>query len=538
MSKLKSTVLSLFLAFILVIGHWQAAYADLAAVGPVDPLKGFPSWYQDINGLQLEICLNPSFCLPDPPDPANPFDAITGFGAEAFWWGADATVALPDGGSALLVLAVEAAYFAEVATPLDPLNPLNQGQNAFGRVRVRLVGITTPGTYRIVYPYGTMEAAEFAQLVVTAADVAAGPFTTANIGEDFGALGALGPAEDFSTVLQSRIGGRTGTRDAGVGVVGPFLTAADGSTITDPVTGEVFIGNPLLAPVAVTGSPFGTNFFQVELDGVVIASTNLFDLQGKVFAPAPPVGGAATLTRNAAGAGTVDVIISAFGAAAVTVSGAAGGPALTGEPVTMNPVAGQAGFFSAAIPFTAATPLPANVVITVDAAAQPAVPLTDAVTITSAIYNAATTTLTVAANSSDLLAPEPTLTVTNSATAAILGTINPATGTMTVSGLAAAPANVTVTSTGGGSDAVPVTPAPAAPVTPDTPAIGASDAGGGGGGGCFIATAAFGSPLEGLVQILQNFVEGSLAEKLPIIIVLIIAGTWLVLSYTRLKRLP
>ena len=209
------------MAALLLIASGGQARADLAVMGPQNPVTGFPLYYQDVDGLSLEICTTLGFCAPDPADPANPFDALTGFGAEAFWWSGGATVTLPDGGTASLVLAVEAAYadLSGVATPIDTtITPQNQTQHAFGRVRVKLLNVTTPGDYSITYPYGTLTSAEFPDLVVTPADVTDSQsglpvqFTTANIGEDWGPEGLTGPAEDFSIVLGSRIGGRIGPR--------------------------------------------------------------------------------------------------------------------------------------------------------------------------------------------------------------------------------------------------------------------------------------------------------------------------------------
>jgi hypothetical protein len=515
----KSILLSILLAVFMAVGLSQPARADLAFVGPPNPATGFPLWYEDVNGLRLSLCTDLAFCIPDPPNAANPFDAVTGFGAEAFWWDATASVALPDGGTALLVLGVEAAYFSEVATALDPANN-NFGQNAFGRIRVRLINVSTPGTYSFIYPYGILSAAEMG-FVVTADDVAGGPFTTKNNGEDWGALGPLGPAENFAIVLGSRIGGRDGARAGGTGIIGAFLTPAPPElpSVTDPATGNVYLRNPATSPlgVQVIGSPFGTNFFAVELNGTEIARTDLFDLHGQLFAATPPKQTSATFTRNAAGVGTVDVLgVSIIGAGTVDVASDDAANPLPGEPVPMVENVATADWtvsiaINANAPVEPVDPqtdvdLPNNVVITIDRLvidppppAPITVPLTDRIVTGAAAFSEVNGTLTVSATSSNLFAPAPVLTVTNTATAAVLGTIDPVAGTLVVAGFTVntVPRTVTVTSSpaagavdpAGGTRELAVSGIPA-PVPPPADGGGGGFApaagGGGGGGGCFI----------------------------------------------------
>jgi hypothetical protein len=40
------------------------AHANLTSVGPVDPSTGFPHFYGDPDGTQLELCVNQPNCLP------------------------------------------------------------------------------------------------------------------------------------------------------------------------------------------------------------------------------------------------------------------------------------------------------------------------------------------------------------------------------------------------------------------------------------------------------------------------------------------
>jgi hypothetical protein len=104
-------------------------------VGPIDATTGFPSYVADNAGTRLDLCLDSPFCLGTkaeltPPD------------GEAFWWNSEATMPT-SGGSALMVLAVEAAYGGGAGT-----------ESAFSRVRFR-IDLAKGGTYTVRYPYGS-----------------------------------------------------------------------------------------------------------------------------------------------------------------------------------------------------------------------------------------------------------------------------------------------------------------------------------------------------------------------------------------------
>ncbi len=107
---MKKSKLGLAVAMLLS-GLGQAAYAACPAdgatpflAGPIDPTdpadpnyNGFASYLQDSQGLALALCLDPNFCFFDPPIANNPFSVQIGFGAEAFWWLSEATVATARG---------------------------------------------------------------------------------------------------------------------------------------------------------------------------------------------------------------------------------------------------------------------------------------------------------------------------------------------------------------------------------------------------------------------------------------------------------
>src|SRR5262249_46123362 len=53
----------------------QSCAVPLAKFGPIDPVHGFPQYYQDSNALALEPCFSivcdPAFSLPNPSQPLS-----------------------------------------------------------------------------------------------------------------------------------------------------------------------------------------------------------------------------------------------------------------------------------------------------------------------------------------------------------------------------------------------------------------------------------------------------------------------------------
>jgi len=240
-----------------------AGAQGLAAVGPTHAEHGFPEWYQDNNGLQLDLCLtDPVLCLLDGPvsllSPGAPFPDNYGgtFPAEAFWNACEASMPTNNGGNALLVIALEAAFGNEV--------PEAGQQVAFARVRIRVDNLIAGQTYSVTTPVGPFS------FVAQNAGVRGINFT-----DDVGLLpgsftGALG------------------------GALGPFLQWDSGLPILD-AQGREYLGNPAIEHT-ITGSPFGTNFFRIDGPsvggpGVNRIETNLFaviGLKSVVVEPPPP----------------------------------------------------------------------------------------------------------------------------------------------------------------------------------------------------------------------------------------------------------
>ena len=80
----------------------QSCAVPLAGFGPVDPLNGFPKYYQDSTGLPLALCLSavcqPLFALPDP---TQPLSFPGNFPDEIFYFRAIAKMTTPTGGTAV-----------------------------------------------------------------------------------------------------------------------------------------------------------------------------------------------------------------------------------------------------------------------------------------------------------------------------------------------------------------------------------------------------------------------------------------------------
>lgn len=240
------------LAAVLATAPAQAVLVDF---GPTDvpspPGHGFPLWYLAGDGMGLELCLNETAVnanFPNNPlcllarnelaDPAAPVSFPDNFWPEAFWTRVDADMptAFTGGGgggggngSALLVTALEGAFFDGVPAT---------GENvSFARIRIRIDNPVAGATLRVTHPFGSLRFE----------GVPAG-LRAVNFTSDFG-IPAVVPPPNYNGALG--------------GAIGPFLrwTAPDFPVLDQ--NGIAYIGDPNI-PHAMTGSPFGTNFFRVE----------------------------------------------------------------------------------------------------------------------------------------------------------------------------------------------------------------------------------------------------------------------------------
>jgi len=435
------------LAFVFVVAmmglSMPSANASLAGKGLISPVNHFPTWFSDSEGTTLQLCLDgdgaTGMCFFDPVIPGNATSVATGFGAEAFWWSADAALNLAGGGRANLVLALEAAYGAGDPAPND--------QFAFGRVRIR-VDIPVDGEYKIWHPF--LNEADGCQPEIYNATAGT---RAINVTRD------TGGAAPFETMLS--------------GEVGPFL-------IWDPAIAPVapagYVGDPNI-PHEVIGGHCGINYFRIEgpvgvdLDGSGqnFIETNLFSVQGKIYDQAnvppgiEPVRATyfrATNATNGRTTARINTWVKAPTEATVELSGIP-------QPNQNGPMVfdGDSTFYKrATLNFNFGLSVPEQVTVTATSAGGletvQAVNVVDQVTITQATW--APGVITVVALTSDKIRstaggtiPELTLHIGSETFPMLPVASVPGRYEVTVSEAGAflvPPARVTVTSSRGGSD--------------------------------------------------------------------------------------
>lgn len=424
---------------VLLVGlSIQPVKSALTAKGILHPVNHFPTWFSDANGVSLQLCLDgdgvTGMCSFDPVIPGNTVSETTGFGAEAFWWMASASLDLGGGGQALLVLALEAAYGQGDPAPND--------QFAFGRVRIR-VDAPADGEYKIWHPY--LNEANGCQPEIYTATAG---IRSINVTRD---TGGVAP---FDTIL--------------TGEVGPFLTWD--SAISAAPAG--YVGDPNI-PHAIVGGHCGINYFRIEgpvgvnLDGSGnnFVQTDLFSVMGKIFDEATvqpgiePVRTTYFRTTNTAGTTTARIntwvkapIHATVALSEVPQANQNGDMTFDGESTFFRRATLNAAFSTLIPPQLMVTATNANGLSTT----QP-VNVVDHVTIQSAVWTKSTQTLKVVALSSDkiavILGGVPDLTLRIGANAYPM-TQSGAAGRyeLTLTGIAVPPARVTVTSSKGGAD--------------------------------------------------------------------------------------
>ena len=281
--KKKAKLLILVLALTLALA--PAAMAQFVAHGSLDPViaaNGFPTSVTDVNGVSLDLPIPPygdgikaPTLIFDPVIPLNTLSAATGFGAEAFFYLAESTVDLANGGKALLVLGIEAAYGAGEPDPTTPPD-----QFLFARVRVRF-DAAVAGTYTVTHPWGVET------LEVTAADVGS-RFSYTN---DWGGFAPIPTAttpvpSSFERILYSPKQWR-------------FLIADPANInldpLADPIEKTYMVGDGV-TPSTVTGGFGGVNTFTITGPAGAFGTTNtvtsdLFTVSGHIAGQPRPTAG-------------------------------------------------------------------------------------------------------------------------------------------------------------------------------------------------------------------------------------------------------
>lgn len=229
-----SLLLVLFSGIREVEGGNLSRIEGLKNVGPVDPVHGYPLWYEDKSGLMLGLCTDYTRCFIAPPDPGRalmlsgkPNDPAANFPDEVFFYAAESIIFGTDGKThAILVQALEGTFMNEM--------PIQGDQIVFSRIRIRINNLIEGETYTVTYPYGEQ---------TFVADVDAGPGIAPGPGysmtRDIGITAAL----DFKAPVH--------------GDIGPFLVPLS-------YAGGPFLSDGGITPELVTGSPRGTNFFRIE----------------------------------------------------------------------------------------------------------------------------------------------------------------------------------------------------------------------------------------------------------------------------------
>jgi hypothetical protein len=437
-------------AVLLLFGSALPAFAQRAvAPAPFTPAWGnFPQWYQDENGVKLDLCILETplsatgfpMCvlLADTAfNPVNPVSFPNNWPIEAFYFVADSKIGGAGGGGGggagtpRYRASVEASFLNGVVVPGD--------QMAFTRI---LVTFATPAagvgqTYTITHPYGV--------------DTVVGTAPTTKFKRDTILAGwtppAITPPDDSF----------------------PFLSRAAGPFINYLGSGFSFIGDPNVQE-AVTGAPSGNNFFRI--DGPDIGGAGINFVQENTFAIGGVISGGTPPTKlvfdplrpvtyhrspDALGVlqGSVDVFATSTPTATLTITGAANVPA-AGATMVGDAAGHYLGHIQMVDPATSAlnaSVVPANVTVsaidtTVGTTLTTSIqPVRDVVTITKAVYDDVGQVLTVQATTSDgdKTAP-PVLSVLGFSP----GTMTPdASGipTLVVTNLLSSPATVTVHST-------------------------------------------------------------------------------------------
>jgi hypothetical protein len=429
--KKASTLKSVFLLVITAVlvissGIWGDSGAKAEYLVPMDQIPklqkvgpigeyGYPVWYKDSKGKRLELCVDAA-------------DRLCGFVAgefaegelsvengnfheEAFYQLAGAEITLPSGGNAVATFALEAAWANEIVQDGD--------QIVFGRVRFRIEDLIPNQAYTITHPYGVD------RIVATVAD------------EDEPNIGEIRFVEDIGVD-----GGFEGARTSRIGTFLEWDTGAPLGYVGDPdiehkIKNGYFNGREEQNYFRIQGPGIGSD----GTCGTDCIQTDLFSLMGKEATTAGVDVMRATYSQDTAGEGTIDVFASTEEDAQYTIG-------ISGNGVGTTDMKGTKGQYFGRVPFTGEIPTEVTVTNKTDNpnSIKKLKPV-DHVTGT-AKYDTNSDNLYITASSSDKL-NAPKLTAEG------FGEI-PASGTLVINKPEKIPPFITINSSKGGKESLPV----------------------------------------------------------------------------------
>ena len=261
---------------VLLSGQGSGGVAAVSST--IDQATGFPTWYQDEQGVRISECIDPADpnCIVlgddffDPAQPLSGRPAFSNFPSEYFYTVADSDIVTTPGcgaippGRAFVRSAQEAAF---VDTPADG------GQMVFGRNRIVVRGGLCPGAkYTFTTPYG--------QSVLTAD--ARGRIQPNAGTVDIGCVPVPGVTPcNFADALSSPVSAGYLQWDPAVAPAAPAGYLGDAATL------HKIVGSPFIAP----GETAPANYFKVVGPvtpggpNVTIGQTTLFTVMGKLNGP-------------------------------------------------------------------------------------------------------------------------------------------------------------------------------------------------------------------------------------------------------------
>ncbi|MFT3966715.1 MAG: hypothetical protein QM690_12630, partial [Sphingobium sp.] len=232
----------------------------LVSAGPLDASNGFAEWFEDGNGLALELVTNADPLAPAIGEfqrPGDPTIFPDNFPEEAFYYMAEARLEVGGAGivgRARVIMALEAAFGGD-GTPEygeSMVAPAHLGV-AFARFRVRIDDLSPGREYIVRHPYGETD-----------------PLAS----DDRGRIAYtcdLGLAEgNMQRVLVT-------------GEIAPFMkwaTGAPAGYIGDGVTERPVVGGPFRNHVEIEGPGIGLG--SANAIGPDLVRTDLFTIQGRL----------------------------------------------------------------------------------------------------------------------------------------------------------------------------------------------------------------------------------------------------------------